>query len=52
MIMITFSISAMRGPMLLMVSGLLSESDFGNGSHFSRCAWHWYYQGFAKLPKN
>ena len=38
--MITFSISAMRGPMLLMVSGLLSESDFGNGSHFSRCAWH------------
>ena len=52
MIMITFSISAIRGPMLLMVSGLLGESSFGNGSHFSRCAWHWYSQGFAELPRN
>ena len=38
--MITFSISAMRGPMLFMVSELLGESGFGNDSHFSRCAWH------------
>ena len=38
--MITFSISAKRGPMLLMVSGLLGENGFGNGSHFNRCARH------------
>ena len=50
--MITFTISAMRCPMLLMESGLLSESGFGNGSHFSRCAQHRYSQGFAKLPRN
>ena len=50
--MITFSISAMRGPMLLMVSGLLGESGFGNGSHFSRYARHRYSQGFAELPRN
>ena len=30
--MIAFTISAMRDPMLLMVSGLLGESGFGNGS--------------------
>ena len=50
--MITFSINAMRGPMLLMVSGLLGESGFGNGSHFSRCARHRYSQGFVELPRN
>ena len=50
--MITFSIIAMRGPMLLMVSGLFGESGFGNGSHFSRCARHRYSQGFAELPRN
>ena len=50
--MITFSISAIRGPMLLMVSGLLGESSFGNGSHFSRCAQHRYSQGFVELPRN
>ena len=50
--MITFTISAMRGPMLLMVSGLLGESGFGNDSYFSRCAWHRYSQGFAELPRN
>ena len=38
--MVTFTISAMRGPMLLMVSGLLGENGFGNGSHFSRRARH------------
>ena len=47
--MITFSISAMRGPMLLMVSELLGESGFGNGSHFSKCAQNRYSQGFAEL---
>ena len=36
--MITFPISAMRGPMSLIVSGILGESGFGNGSHFRRCA--------------
>ena len=50
--MITFSISVMRGLMLLMVSGLLGESGFGNDSHFSRCARHRYSQGFAELPRN
>ena len=50
--MMTFSISAMRGPMLLIVSGLLGESSFGNGSHFSRCAWHRYSQGFAEPLRN
>ena len=50
--MITFTISAMRGPILLMESGLLGESDFGNGSHFSRCARHRYSQEFAELPRN
>ena len=50
--MITFSISAMRGPMLLMVSGFLGESGFGYGSHFSKCARHRYSQGFAELPRN
>ena len=34
--MITLSISAMRGPMLSMVSGLLGESGLGNDSHFSK----------------
>ena len=33
--MITLSFSAMRGPMLSMVSGLLGESGLGNDSHFS-----------------
>ena len=50
--MITFSISAMRGPMLLMVSGLLGESGFGNGSHFNKCAQNRYSQRFAELPRN
>ena len=50
--MIAFTISAMRDPMLLMVSGLLGESGFGNGSHFSRCARHQYSQGFVKLLRN
>ena len=57
--MITFSISAMRGQMLLMVSGFLGEGGFGigeggfgNGSYFSRCAQHRYSQGFAKLLRN
>ena len=57
--MITFSISAMRGPMLLMVSGFLGEGGFGigeggfgNGSYFSRCAQHRYSQGFAELLRN
>ena len=36
--MITFAISAMEGPMSLIVSGHLGENGFGNGSHFSRCA--------------
>ena len=35
MIMITLSFSAMRGPMLSMVSGFLGESGLGNDSHFS-----------------
>ena len=48
MTIITFSINAMRGPMLLLVSGFLGESGFGNGSHFSRCARHRYFQGFAE----
>ena len=50
--MITFSISAMRGSMLSMISGLLGESGFRNSSHFSRCARHRYSQGFAKLLRN
>ena len=50
--MITFSISATRGPMLLMVSGLLGESGFGNGSHFSKRARHRYSQRFAELSRN
>ena len=33
--MITLSFSAMRGPMLSMVSGFLGESGLGNDSHFS-----------------
>ena len=33
--MITLSFSAMRGLMLSMVSGFLSESGLGNDSHFS-----------------
>ena len=40
--MITLAISAIRGPMLLIVSGRLGESGFGNGSHFNRCAWQRY----------
>ena len=36
--MITFAISAKRGPMSLIVRVFLGESGFGNGSHFSRCA--------------
>ena len=40
--MITFAISAMRGPMSLIVRGFLGESGFGNGSHFSRCAQQQY----------
>ena len=31
--MITLSFSAMRGPMLSMVSGILGESGLGNDSH-------------------
>ena len=50
--MIIFSISAMRGPMLLMVSGLLGESGFGNDFHFSRCVQHRYSLGFAELLRN
>ena len=50
--MITFAISAMKGSMSLIVSGLLGESGFGNDSHFSRCAWHRYSQGFAEQPRN
>ena len=49
MIMITLSISAMRGPMLSMVSGFLGESGFGNDSHFSRYTQHQYSQELAKL---
>ena len=51
MIMITFTISTVRGPMFLMVSGLLGESDFGNGSHFSRCAQHQYSQGLPNYQE-
>ena len=50
--MISFAISAIRGPMSLIVSGLLGESGFGNGSHFSRCAWHRYSQGFVEQLRN
>ena len=50
--MITLSISAMRGPMLSMVSGLLGESGLGNDSHFSKYIRHRYSQGFAELPRN
>ena len=50
--MIIFSISAMRGPMLLMVSGLLGESGFGNGFHFSRCVQYRFSLGFTKLLRN
>ena len=50
--MITFSISEMRGQMLLMLSGLLGENGFGNGSHFSKCAQHQYSEGFAELSRN
>ena len=50
--MITLSISAMRGPMLSMVSGFLGESGFGNDSQFSKYVWHRYSQGFAELPRN
>ena len=49
MIMITLSISAMRGPMLSMVSGFLGKSGFGNDSHFSRYTQHQYSQELAKL---
>ena len=50
--MITLSISAMRGPMLSMVSGFLGESGFGNDSHFSRYTRRRYSQELAKLPRN
>ena len=50
--MITLSISAMRGPMLSMVSGFLGESGLGNDSHFSRYTRHRYPQGFAELLRN
>ena len=50
--MITFAICAMKVPMSLIVSGLLGESGFGNGSHFSKCAWHRYFQGFAEQSRN
>ena len=36
--MITFKMSAMRGLILLIISGHLGVSGFGNGSHFRRCA--------------
>ena len=50
--MIILSISAMRGPMLSMVSGFLGESGLGNDSHFSRYTRHRYSQRFAELPRN
>lgn len=40
--MITLKTSAMCGPMSLIVSGHLGESGFGNGSHYSKCAWRRY----------
>ena len=36
--MITFKMSVMRGPMLLIISGHLGVSGFGNGSHLKGCA--------------
>ena len=50
--MITLSISAMKGPMLSMVSGFLGENGLGNDSHFSIYTQHRYSQVFAKLPRN
>ena len=50
--MITLSISAMRGPMLSMISGLLGESGLGNDSHFSKYIRYRYSQGFTELPRN
>ena len=52
MIMITLSISAMRGSVLSMVSGFLGEGGFGNDSHFSRYTRHRYSQGVVELPRN
>ena len=49
--MITLSISAMKGPMLSMVSGFFGESGLGNDSHFSRYTRHRYSQGFVELPR-
>ena len=49
--MITLSISAMKGPMLSMVSGFLGESGLRNDSHFNRYTRHQYSQGFVKLPR-
>ena len=50
--MITLSISAMRDPMLSMISGFLGESGFGNDSHFSKFIRYHYSQGFAELLRN
>ena len=36
-IIITFSLSAKRGPMLMNLNGFLGKSGFGNGSHYSKC---------------
>ena len=41
--MIAFRVSAIGGPISLIVGGCLGGclggSGFGNGSHFRRCAW-------------
>ena len=44
--------SAIRGPMLSMLSGFLGESGLGNDSHFSTYVRYRYSQGFAELPRN
>ena len=49
--MITFAISAMKGPILLIVSGHLGESGFGNESHFSKCAQQRYSLSHCRARK-
>ena len=57
--MITSMVSAMGGPMSLIVSGCLGgsgvgcgESGFGNNSHFSRYAQQRYSLGNANQPRD
>ena len=57
--MITSMVSAMGGPMSLIVSGCLDgsgvgcgESGFGNDSHFSRYAQQRYSLGIANQPRD